>query len=382
MGLFSRAPKPAQNDVQAQVYPYTPANFGAVVLPYDSQGYIYVTREQAMSVPAVARARNIIAGTIGSLPLEEYNSQGVEIPTRKVIDQPDPAVPRSVTITWLVDDLMFHGVGYLQIIDVSPADGRPFKMRRINPTRVTYNLSQDRTLIDSYNLDGVLLPNDGLGSLIVFQGTDEGILQRAGRTIKTAIELEQAAYRMASEPVPTMVLNNEGMNLDPDSVANLMAVFRQARRDRSTAYTEGPIKLQTLGFDSAQMQLTEGRAHSNGEIARLMGIPADYVSAETHTMTYSNQLDKRRELVDFGLRPYLSVIESRLSMDDVTPRGQYVCFDMDDFLRGNPTEQTDIAIKLVSAGIITIDEARDLVDLAPTGPIGGQPQNGGTVADV
>ena len=317
MGLFTGRAKPASTDVKAQVYPYTPANFGAVVVPFESTGYNYVTREQAMTVPAVARARNIIAGTIGSLPLETYDSNDVELPNRVVIEQPDPAVPRSVTLTWLVDDLMFQGIAYLQILSVSNVDGRPYQMRRINPTRVTYNLSQDRTLIESYNLDGVLLPNEGLGSLIVFNGVDEGILQRAGRTIKTAMELESAAYRMASEPVPTMVLNNEGMNLDADSVANLLSVFRQARRDRSTAYTEGPIKLQTLGFDSAQMQLTEGRQHSNGEIARLMGIPADYLSAEVHSMTYSNQLDKRRELVDLAPTTPIGGMPSGQSGTDV-----------------------------------------------------------------
>ena len=357
-------------DVTATVYPYTPPNFGSVVLPIDGIGFTYVTREQAMSVPAVARARNIICGTIGSLPLEEYNSQEIEIKNRVVINQPDPAVPRANTISWLVDDLLFHGIGYLQVIDVSPADGRPYRMRRINPVRVTYNLSSDRTLITSYNVDGALMPNDGLGSLIVFNGMDEGVLVRAGRTIKTAMELESAAYRMASEPVPQMVLNNEGMNLDSNQISNLLASFKQARRDRSTAYTEGPIKLTTLGFDSAQMQLTEGRAHSNGEIARLMGIPAIYVGAETNSMTYSNVTSERRSLVDFSLRPYLDIIESRLSMDDVTPRGQTVRFDMDDFLRGNPAEQVDIAVKLLAGGIITIDEARDLVDLAPSSTIG------------
>lgn len=352
--------------VTAAVLPYTPPGYGSLMTPFDSTGGIWVTREQAMSVPAVARARNILCGTIGTLPLETYNSQGVEIKNAVVIDQPDPAVTRSITITWLVEDLLFHGVGYLQIIDVSPADGRPFRMRRINPTRVSYNLSTDRSLIESYNLDGNLLPNDGLGSLIVFQGLDEGVLARAGRTIQTAIELEAAAYRMASEPVPQMVLNNEGMNLDGDSVAKLLASFKQARRDRSTAYTEGPIKLQTLGFDSAQMQLVEARQYAANEIARLMGIPAWYVNAEASNFTYSNVSSERRTLVDFGLRPYLDIIESRLSMNDVTPNGNRVRFDMDDFLRGNPSEQSDIAIKLAQAGIITVDEARDMVDLAPS----------------
>ena len=360
--------------VTAAVLPYTPPNYGSQLVPYDSIGAVYVTREQAMSVPAVARARNILCGTVGTIPLEEYNSQDQEIKNRVVIDQPDPAVPRAVTLTWLAEDLLFYGVGYLQVMDVSPADGRPYRMRRINPNRVSYNLATDRSVIESYNLDTTKLPNDGLGSLIVFQGWDEGVLARAGRTIQTAIELEAAAYRMASEPVPQMVLNNEGMNLDGDSVAKLLASFKQARRDRSTAYTEGPIKLQTLGFDSAQMQLVEARSHAASEVARLMGIPAWYLNAESASSTYSNVSAERRSLVDFGLRPLLTVIEDRLSMDDVTPRGQKVRFDLDDFLRGNPAEQSDIAIKLATANIITIDEARDMVDYAPSTPMGG-PEN-------
>ena len=352
--------------VTAAVLPYTPPNYGSYGMPFDNLGSVYVTRESAMSVPAVARARNVLAGTIGTIPLNEYNSQDQEITPRKVIDQPDPAVPRAVTMTWLAEDLLFYGVGYLQVLDVSPADGRPYRLRRINPTRVNYNLAQDRSIIESYNLDGNKLPNDGLGSLIVFQGWDEGVLSRAGRTIQTAIELEAAAYRMASEPVPQMVLNNEGMNLDGDSVAKLLASFKQARRDRSTAYTEGPIKLQTLGFDSAQMQLVEARSHAASEVARLMGIPAWYLNAESASSTYSNVSAERRSLVDFGLRPIITCIEDRLSMDDVTPRGQYVKFDLDDFLRGNPADQADIAIKLTEAGIITVDEARDMVDYAPS----------------
>jgi hypothetical protein len=59
-------------------------------------------------------------------------------------------------------------------------------------------------------------------------------------------------------------------------------------------------------------------------------------------------------------------------MDDITPRGQYVEVEMDDFLRGNPTERVDVIIKLLDAGVIDIDEARKLEDLAPRG---GAPTN-------
>ena len=49
------------------------------------------TRQLAMSVPSVARARNIICGTIGSLPLTTFNRiTGEYVDPHRVINQPDP----------------------------------------------------------------------------------------------------------------------------------------------------------------------------------------------------------------------------------------------------------------------------------------------------
>lgn len=353
---------PYQPDVTAAIWPLQPN--GAV----DLRGGLWTscTRAEAMTVPAIARARNILAGTIGTIPLETYDAQGREIVGRTLIDQPDPAVPRAVTFAWLVDSLIFYGVGFLQIIDVSPADGRPFRARWISPERVTQNLNNTGTMVVGYAVDGQNVPNRGLNSLIRFDALDEGVLNRGARTVKTAVELESAAYRMAAEPVPSMVLTNDGMNLDPETKSSLLQVFKEARRSRATAYVEGPIKMETVGFDSAQLQLVEARQHTANEIARLMGIPAWYLNAEQASATYSNVTGERRSLVDFGLRPYLTIIEDRLSMDDLTPRGNKVRFDLDDFLRGNPVEQSEIAISLYTAGLMTRDEARYMVDLVPT----------------
>jgi HK97 family phage portal protein len=336
--------------------------------PGEVPSVVTITREQAMTVPAVARARGILAGSIGTIPMETYNKiTGAHVTNRTLIEQPDPALPRVNTISWLVDDLLFHGAAYLQVLDVSLEDGRPYRARRINPGRVTWNVNSDGTMITGYNVDTNPVPHTGLNSLIVFQGIEEGLIARAGRTLKTAIELEQASYRMASEPVPQMVLMNEGMNLPGDQVAGLMDTFKRARRERSTAYVEGPIKLEVVGLDSAQMQMVEARQFLSAEIARTCGIPAWYLNAESASMTYSNVTAERRSLLDFGLRPFIAILEERLSMDDVTPRNQVVRFDIDDFLRGNPIERVDVTIKLLDAGIIDIDEAREMEDLAPRG---------------
>ena len=374
MGIFTanRIRENAPATVVANVTPYTPANFYALGVPVDTTNFTYVTKMQALTIPALARAHNIIAATIGSLPLQEHDDQDREInKPRILVTQPDPAITRANTIASLVSDLIFYGAAYAIIMETD-ALGYPVHFRRIDPLRITFNTNELGTLVVSYNMDSVTLPNQGVNSLIVFNSMDaEGVLTRGGRTIKTAIELEAASFRMAQEPVPTMILTNDGYNLDAEQKTDLLAAFKRARRDRATAYVEGPIKMDVVGFDSAQMQLVEARQYQCGaEIARLMGIPAWYVNAESASATYSNVTAERRALLDFGLRQYITVIEDRMSMNDVTPPNRHVRFDLDDFLRGNPDEQTALAVDLLGAGIINVDEARDLVDYAPSTPMG------------
>lgn len=341
-------------------------------------GFGGVSRALALTVPAVARARGIIAGTISTLPLKTYGTGNREIVNRVMIDQPDPAVARSVTLAYLIDNMMFYGVGFLQVIDVSPADGRPFRLRFVAVDRVTQQLNQQGTLVVGYMVDGQPVPNVGLNSLIRFDANDEGILWRGARTINTLVAQEKAALNYALEPTPSLWLNNKGMNADPETLSGIKQTFKKSRQESSVAYTEGDLDLHVLGFDSAQLQLVEGRTFGIGEIARLTNVPAWYLNAETQSMTYSNTIQERRSLLDLCLRSYINAVESRFSMDDLTPRGQYVRFDLSDFLRGNDAEQADLAIKLYEAGLATREQAIEMVDVIPNDNIEQATDNGTT----
>ena len=64
---------------------------------------------------------------------------------------------------------------------------------------------------------------------------------------------------------------------------------------------------------------------------------------------------------------YISVIEDRLSMDDVCARGQEVEFEISEsFLRSNDMERLNVLEKMLNLNLITIDQARQMEDLAPT----------------
>lgn len=328
-----------------------------------------VTRAMAMSVPAVARARNIMCGTVGRLPIERYSAAtGQHLSSMPLYYQPDTASPRSTTYTWIADSLFFYGVAYVQLLEVYAEDGRPSRMRWIDPQRITPQYNQNQTMVIGYQLDGMAMPTSGVGSIVQFTGTDEGLLNRAGRTIQTAIELENAAWRAAREPMPTSILSSTGLDLPGPKVTEALNAWREARRLRATAYLPSGLKLDTVGFDPKSQQLVEARQFITAEIARAVNLPAWYLNAETASMTYSNTEQERRTLIDFSVTPMLlKPIEDRLSMADMAPRGVQVRFDLEEFLRGNAMERIDITLKMLDAGLITLDEAKAREDLSPEG---------------
>lgn len=357
------AQKPVSNvDVAAAL---TPIQTGQAVYNFLA-GSTATTRNIAMSVPAVARARNIICGTIGSLPLEQYNRlTGAHIEPQRVINQPDPRVSGFVIYNWLAEDIWLYGVGYGQVLDAYAAtDGGKIRAwTRIDPTRVTVQTNPLNTEIVSYKVDGKDVPTMGVGSIIRFDGADEGFLHRAGRTVTAAVYLEKAAETYAKEPIPTMVLKSNGTNLPSERISKLLESWKNSRINKSTAFLNADIEMQAVGFDPKSLQLTEARQYVALEIARAAGIPAYFLSAETTSMTYSNATSERRSLVDFSLRPLLSSIEKRISMPDFVPQTTEVRFDLDDFLRGNPLERAQVYEILNRIGAMSVEQIQEEEDL-------------------
>ena len=331
------------------------------------------TREEAMSVPTVARGRNIICSSIASIGLEVIDrSTGMEIEdaTPRVIRTPDPRVPGSATYVWTCEDLLFYGYAYWQITELFSETYRVRSVQRVSPARVTIQTNSLATEIEYYMVDGSPVPNTGIGSLVVFNGNDEGLLNRAGKTIRTGAELERAAAMYAREPVPSMVLKSNGTALPADRIAKLLDSWGVARRNRSTAFLNADVTMEAVGFDPEKLQLNQARSYVSTELARALGIPAYYVDAETgSSMTYSNATTQRQTLLDFSLIPLMTSISERLSMPDFVPQSQSVKYDLSDYLRGSDLERANIYKTLNSIvdaqgnPAITVEEIRQAEEM-------------------
>lgn len=360
MGIFSR--KPAI--VEAQLAPQVMGDF---YTSYSPMYPVAISRRDAMSVPAVKRCRDLLC-TVASFPLEyKKKSTGEDIPQPRWIDQPSKSQPRFVTMGWTIDSLLFYGQAFWEVTEVYAEDGRPASFDWVANTRVTTTTDSFGTYVTNYYVDGTLRPMSGVGSLVTFQAFNEGILATGHKVIRAAFDVQTAATVAAATPMPTGYLKNTGADLPANEVQGLLAAWKQARLNRSTAYLTSTLDYQATSFSPKEMGYTEQIQNLATEISRLCGIPAYYLSADQNTsMTYSNILDERKQIVALAFQPYISAIEERLSMDDISTHE--VKFDLDDgFLRTDPMQRLLVVEKMLALGLIDINQAMEMEDLSPNG---------------
>jgi HK97 family phage portal protein len=363
MGIFSRKPL----IVEAQAAPQVMGeNLPSLYTSLTAR----VSRKDAMSVPSVARARNLICGTVASIPLEYYNKRtGEVIAAPRWINQISKNQPSFVTINWLVDSLLFYGVAYLRVTERYAENGRPSAFEWIANSRVTYTTDLEGIMITQYYVD---IQPISMNDIVTIQGLDEGVLERAGKTIQSAIDINRAASISAATPMSSGILKNTGADLPSAEVSGLLAAWKRSRQNNSTAYLTSTLEFQSTQFSPKDMMYNEAIQNLSTEIARAMNVPAYYLSADQNTtMTYANVTEERKQFFALSIEPYIQAIQTRLSMDDISTSGHEVRFAVyDTFLKQDPLVELQVIEKLLTLGLITTEQAMEMTDLTPNGSEG------------
>jgi hypothetical protein len=319
-------------------------------------------------VPAVAQGLQVIAGTVGTLPLEVSKDRQT-LPLPSLFAQPDPAEPAHATYTALVEDLVLFPEAYAVVLS-RYADGFPASFRYVPHETVEPFDWRDPAdpwapVHRRYRVGGYVI---SARDVIRFPSHWPGLLIVGARALRTAITLERAAAMFATVEIPPGYLKNTGPDLAPDKVTELLDGWSAARRNRQTGYLNALLDFVTPAFNPEQLQLVEARKMATAEIGRLLNLPSRYLNAPSESsMTYSNVESERRDLVDLSLRPYVSSLEGRLSLDDVIPHGQTVSLDLDDFYRGDMAARSAYYTAGLAGGWLVVDEVRSDEDRPPLG---------------
>lgn len=362
--LVGLTPKP---EIKAEL---APSVMGDTFNYYNAFSAFTIDRAEAITIPSVQQARNIICGIISGMELNTYQkATGEEIPNLPWVNQLTKNAPNNVTLAWIVDSLIWYSVAYLQISEIYQDDNRPARFEFVTNSRVTVELNKDNTYVENYFVDGKVVPQNGIGSLVTIQLGKDPLLTSGARILRAAADLEKAAAVAAATPVPSGILKNNGADMGEKEVAGLLAAWRKARESRATAYLTSSLEYQATAFSPKDMAYVDALQNMSAQVARLFNIDAFYLNCDmNNSMVYQNILDNRRQLVSFTLAPYIQAVERRFSMDDLSPMTQEIRFDIDSgFLRSDPMERLAVIEKMLALQLITVEQAREMEDLSPNG---------------
>ena len=297
-------------------------------------------RLAAIQIPTISRARDLICGMVGCLPIRQYSKQwmdddyeDIDLPDDTWFGQPDPAVTRNFIMSWTTDDLIFYGRAFW-IITSRFGNGFPATFTWVPAADVqTRDQAGPQWFGPSKQVtfNGMdLNPND----VVQFISPIQGLLSMGARAIRTNINLDTSAERFARNQTPAGVLKQtEGEPLSGEELSEMAAAFAAARNNNAIAALNQYVDWKESYMDPSKLQLTEARTYQALEMARVANIPPYLVGAPSGSgMTYSNALQARQDLYLFGAKPYIDCIEQTLSMNNVTPRGRYIYLDVEYYL--------------------------------------------------
>jgi hypothetical protein len=305
------------------------------ILTPEAMEALPLLRSEAISIPAVSRARNLLIATIGKFPLKALSKDGEVDPQPSFLYRTDTAVTPLERIAWTVDDLIFHGYSLWEVT------------RGTNDQILTANwVPKPLWKIDNGEMviRGAIATE---GEYLLFNSPFEGLLNIGARTLRGARDIEQAWTGRVRNPIPmTVIRSTDDVWLTEEEIKDLLGQFASARRDYDGAlgYLPPNLTMDTHGESDAAL-FVEGRNAATSDIARMLNIPVAMLDGTigVDSLTYVTSQGTRSRFYDESLPFWTGPIEARLSMDDVVPRGQRVRFDLADAYAALPSNTGPIS---------------------------------------
>ena len=319
------------------------------------------TRQRAMAVPAITRARDLLASVIGCTPLSMYNEiwnpitrelEQIQIAPRAWTRQLDPSLPNSTTLAWLFDDLFFTQRAFLYVTE-RDSTGYPKSFQRMPSAMV---LTQDQAgpvfFAPSKQIMFSGLPIDHR-DVVQFISPIQGLLYTSPNAILTSLKLEQARLRNSSSLLPTGVLRQvAGEPLSETELQQLGQSFEAARLTNSVAVLNEFVTYTETNSDASKQMLVEASEYQALEIARLANCPPYLLGVATGSYSYQNSTQARQDLYMFGAKLFMDCIAETLSMNNVLPRGTYVKFDIENYLSESYLSEYDTPAEVDEVGVM------------------------------
>lgn len=302
----------------------------------DELANVPMNRAQAMSIPAVAKARHLLCSTIASKPLrairvDEVTGEETDVTSEhKWLYRTNTAVSPYARMAWTVDDLIFNGIS-LWLLNRGAASGRderrPILAAEWCPPSTWWFEQIDGEL--AVVVDGVPIAPE---SYMLIDSPFEGLLTEAQRTLRGVRDVEEAWVGRARNPIPLINLaRTDDADLTDDELQAWVDAYALKRTSPNGAIGSTPpgVELQVHGDIKAELML-EGRNAARTDIGAHLNVRAAMLDGTIgiDSLTYTTKEGERNAFYEFDLPFWTDPIVHRMSLDDIVPRGVRIRFDM------------------------------------------------------
>lgn len=343
-----------------------------------------VNTTSVLGLSAVWACVNLLAGTIGSLPLNVYRNDGdggrtiaKDHPLYRLIHE-SPNADQTALDFWeyMSASIELRGNGYAQI---DRSGSRIIALTPINPDNVGVRRLASGALEYTWTLDGRRRVSDERDILHIrgFGGSPLGGLStitHARHSFGLAIAIDRAAGSTFENSMrPSGVLTFEKFLTEPQRKVvedKLAEKFAGAINAGRPFVLEGGSKWEQLTINPEDAQMLQSRGFSVEDVCRWFGVPPFMVGHTEKSTSWGTGLEQQvLGFVKFTLRRRLKRIEAALerqclSSEDIG-NGVSIAFNLEGLLRGDSAGRARFYQQMTSIGAMTINEVRALENLAP-----------------
>jgi hypothetical protein len=329
------------------------------------------TQEEALAVPGVLRARNIIVGP-ATWPLVDLGADNRRH-RNPLLEQTDPNVPNVVTWAQVMQDLLFEGISWMRVLETG-SRGYPTRMEHLDYHRVSVQPIRDADGMSPLPSTAAPRERGQLAQIMVdgepadhrlikrFDSPNPGVLLAAGATIRTAATYRKTAQMYANNPrMDGFLYPKEGADPVEDAqVQELLDEWEDARRAHTTGYVPAALGYEQVNaLSPADLQLMQLHDQATRDVALALGLEPEDLGISTTSRTYANVVDRRIDRINDLLSAYILAVTQRMSMGDITPAGHRVYADPNTYLRANPGERVAYYQGMAALGVLDADDIAD-----------------------
>jgi len=350
----------------------------AISVPWDVGGPARsssVSAEQALSLIPVFAAVRLLASQVASLPLQAYRKTG---DGRMRIGTPSLFVSPSVQGTlydWLhraVTSLALRGNAY-GLITQRDRDQYPTMVEWLHPDGVFVDDRQasgpGSFANPTWYWQGRIIPSEDLIHIPWFTvpGRVQGLspIGACAVTVSTGISAQNyTSDWFDNGAVPPGEFKNTEKKVDQTEADIISARLNNAIRRRKPLVYGSDWEYKPISVSAHEAKFVETLKMNATQIAAVYGIPPEMIGGEAGgPLTYNTVEQNSLNFLKFTLRPWLELLEGAFYR--LTPRPQYVKFNIDALLRSDLTTRMNAYQVARSVGLNSINELRALEDEMP-----------------